>query len=40
MRQTQGELIHVRKQLQQAITREDYEEAAKLRDQIRQMETS
>lgn len=38
IRQTLGELTQVRKQLQQAITREDYEEAARLRDRIRQME--
>jgi protein arginine kinase activator len=40
VRQSQNELIQVRKQLQQAITREDYEEAARLRDRIRQMESS
>ncbi len=39
-RQAQSELIQVRKQLQLAITREDYEEAARLRDRIRQMESS
>ena len=39
MRQTQNELIQCRKQLQQAITREDYEEAARLRDRIRHMES-
>ncbi|MFL5330559.1 MAG: UvrB/UvrC motif-containing protein [Gemmataceae bacterium] len=40
MRQTQTELIQCRKQLQQAVNREDYEEAARLRDRIRQMESS
>src|SRR5205085_7967273 len=37
-RQAQGELIQLRKQLQQAVTREAYEEAAQLRDRIRQLE--
>jgi protein arginine kinase activator len=32
------ELAQMRKQLQQAVNREDYEEAAKLRDQIKHME--
>src|SRR5437016_10077512 len=32
MRQTQGELIQLRKQLQHAVTREAYEEAANIRD--------
>ncbi len=36
--QAQSELIKLRKQLQHAVTREAYEEAAKLRDQIRQLE--
>jgi protein arginine kinase activator len=33
-----GELIQLRNLLKQAVTKEDYEEAAKLRDQIRQRE--
>ena len=33
-----GELIHLRNLLKQAVTKEDYEQAAKLRDQIRQLE--
>jgi protein arginine kinase activator len=37
-RQAQTEMITLRKQLQQAVTREDYEEAAQLRDQIRRLE--
>ena len=37
-KQTQGELTQLRKQLHQAITKEAYEEAAKLRDQIKQLE--
>jgi protein arginine kinase activator len=37
-KQAQGELIQLRKQLQQAVTREAYEEAAQLRDRIRQLE--
>jgi protein arginine kinase activator len=37
-RQAQTELIQLRKQLQQAVTKEAYEEAAKLRDRIRQLE--
>lgn len=37
-KQAQTELMQLRKQLQQAINREAYEEAAKLRDQIRQVE--
>ena len=37
-RQTQSELIQLRKQLQQAVTREAYEEAASLRDRIRKLE--
>src|SRR5438128_7851490 len=39
-KQTQSELIQLRKQLQQAVTREAYEEAAQLRDRIRQPEES
>lgn len=34
----QSELIQLRKQLQQAVAREAYEEAAQLRDRIRQIE--
>ncbi len=37
-RQTQSELVQLRKQLMQAINRENYEEAARLRDRIRQLE--
>ena len=37
-RQTQSELVQLRKQLQQAINREAYEEAAQLRDRIRRLE--
>jgi protein arginine kinase activator len=36
----QSELIVLRKQLQQAVTKEAYEEAAQLRDRIRQIESS
>jgi len=36
--QTQSELIQLRKQLHQAVTREAYEEAAQLRDKIRKLE--
>ncbi len=39
-KQTQSELIQLRKQLQQAITREAYEDAARLRDRIRKLEES
>src|SRR6266852_3045273 len=39
-KQTQSELIQLRKQLQQAVTREAYEDAAGLRDRIRQLEES
>jgi len=39
-KQKQAELTVLRKQLLQAINREAYEEAAKLRDQIRQVEES
>jgi protein arginine kinase activator len=39
-KQTQSELIQLRKQLQQAVTREAYEDAARLRDRIRQLEES
>src|SRR5439155_22898696 len=37
-RQAQSELIQLRKQLQQAVTREAYQEAAQIRDRIRQLE--
>jgi len=37
-KQVRAELSRLRKQLQQAVTGENYEEAARLRDQIRQME--
>lgn len=37
-KQTQSELIQLRKQLLQAVNREAYEEAARLRDRIRQLE--
>jgi protein arginine kinase activator len=39
-KQTQSELIHLRKQLQQAVNREAYEDAARLRDRIRKLEES
>lgn len=39
-KQKQAELTVLRKQLLQAINREAYEDAAKLRDQIRQVEES
>jgi len=35
---TQSELIQLRNRLKQAVHREDYEEAAKLRDRIKQLE--
>jgi protein arginine kinase activator len=37
-KQTQSELIQLRKQLQQAVTKEAYEEAARIRDRIRALE--
>lgn len=37
-KETQSELMSLRKQLQQAVTKEAYEEAARLRDRIRQLE--
>ncbi len=37
-KQTQAELIQLRKQLQQAVVKEAYEDAARLRDRIRQLE--
>jgi protein arginine kinase activator len=39
-KQTQSELIQLRKQLQHAVNKEAYEEAARLRDRIRQLEES
>ncbi|MCS7045559.1 MAG: UvrB/UvrC motif-containing protein, partial [Gemmataceae bacterium] len=33
-----GELLHLRNLLKQAVTKEDYEAAARLRDQIKQLE--
>lgn len=39
-KQTQSELIQLRKQLQQAVTREAYEDAARIRDRIRTLEQS
>jgi len=39
-KQTQSELAQLRKQLLQAVSREAYEEAARLRDRIRQLEES
>src|SRR5262245_1041385 len=39
-KQTQSELIQLRKQLLQAVNKEAYEEAARLRDRIRQLEES
>jgi protein arginine kinase activator len=37
-RQAQTELVQLRKKLHQAVTREAYEEAAQIRDRIRQLE--
>jgi protein arginine kinase activator len=37
---TQNELVQLRKQLHQAVTREAYEDAARLRDRIRLLEQS
>ncbi len=37
---TQSQLVQLRKELLQAVNREAYEEAAKLRDQIRKLEES
>jgi protein arginine kinase activator len=37
-KQTQSELVQLRKQLHQAVTKEAYEEAARIRDRIRQLE--
>lgn len=39
-RQAQSELTRLRRQLQSAVSQEAYEEAARLRDQIRQLEAS
>ncbi|HZT81303.1 MAG TPA: UvrB/UvrC motif-containing protein [Gemmataceae bacterium] len=39
-KQTQAELIQLRKQLLQAVNREAYEDAARIRDKIRQLEES
>jgi protein arginine kinase activator len=39
-KETQSQLIHLRKQLLQAVNKEAYEEAARLRDQIRRLEES
>ena len=39
-KQTQSELIQLRNRLKQAINKEDYEEAAKLRDKIKTLEES
>jgi len=39
-KQTQSELMQLRKQLQQAVHKEAYEDAARLRDRIRQLEES
>jgi protein arginine kinase activator len=37
-KQAQSELMQLRNQLKQAVTREDYEEAARIRDSIRRIE--
>lgn len=37
-KQTQAELTQLRKQLHQAVTKEAYEDAARIRDRIRQLE--
>jgi protein arginine kinase activator len=37
-KKTEAELTQLRGRLKQAVTREDYEEAARLRDRIRQLE--
>jgi protein arginine kinase activator len=39
-KQTQSELLQLRKQLLQAVNKEAYEEAARLRDRIRRLEES
>jgi protein arginine kinase activator len=38
LKQTQAELSQLRKQLHQAVTKEAYEEAARLRDRIKELE--
>lgn len=38
LKKTQSQLTELRKQLQQAVTREAYEDAARLRDSIRRLE--
>jgi len=38
--QTQSELMQLRGRLKQAVTKEDYEEAARIRDRIKQLEES
>ena len=37
-KETQSELMQLRNRLKQAVTKEDYEEAAKIRDRIRRLE--
>lgn len=37
-KQTQTELMNLRNQLKQAVTEEDYEQAARVRDRIKQLE--
>lgn len=37
-KETQSELFQLRNRLKQAVTKEDYEEAAKLRDRIKRLE--
>ena len=39
-KQTQAELVQLRKDLTQAVNKEAYEEAARIRDRIRQLEES
>lgn len=39
-RQTQSELMQLRNRLKQAVTEEDYETAARLRDRIKELEES
>ena len=38
--QAHSELVQLRNRLKQAVTKEDYEEAARIRDKIRQLEES
>jgi protein arginine kinase activator len=40
VRKVNGELVQLRKLLQQAVNREAYEEAARIRDRIKQLEAS